>query len=81
MTEEIAKLSEVRTKQVSDRLLTVSEVAEILQVSKQWVYDHSGRREPRLLCVRLGSVVRFRRIDIDAFIEQHLNAPRHRGRL
>jgi excisionase family DNA binding protein len=77
---EIKKTSEVTVARARDRLLTVSEVAGILGVSKQWVYDHTDRCEPRLSCVRLGSAVRFRATDIDAFIQQQLNAPRRRRR-
>jgi excisionase family DNA binding protein len=54
---------------VIQRLLTVQEVAEILHVSAAWVYDHADRKQPRIPIVRLGKAVRFRPVDIQAFIE------------
>jgi excisionase family DNA binding protein len=53
------------------RLLTVSDVARWLGVSKGWVYDHVTRKEPRLPCIRMGEITRFRRADIENFIEKH----------
>jgi hypothetical protein len=39
------------------KLLSVSEVAELLGVSSAWVRDHaSGRRQPKLAAVKLGTV-------------------------
>ena len=56
-------------------LLTIDQVAEMLQVSKAWVRDHATRREPRIPVVRLGdrrAVLRFRAQDVEQFIAQHL---------
>ena len=61
-------------------LLTVSQVAQRLGMSKQWVRDHIDRRHPRIDVVRWGSAVRFRPSDVDRFIIQHVNAPRLRRR-
>jgi excisionase family DNA binding protein len=61
-------------------LLTVSQVAEHLSVSEQFVRDHATRCTPIIPCVRLGSLLRFRSEDIDAFIEQQLKAPAFRRR-
>jgi len=55
----------------SDRLLTINEVAEWLGVSKAWVYDHATRKKPFLPCVRLGEITRFRRAEIESFIQEH----------
>jgi excisionase family DNA binding protein len=55
-------------------LLTVAEVAARLTVSEQFVRDHATRCEPLIPCVRLGSLIRFRDIDIDAFIQERLQA-------
>jgi excisionase family DNA binding protein len=59
-----------------DRLLTINEVAEWLGVSKAWVYDHATRKKPFLPCVRFGELTRFRREEIERFIQEHasLNA-------
>lgn len=47
-------------------LLTVDEVAHILRVPRSWVYSHLDR----LPTIRLGRYVRFRRSEIDGFLEQ-----------
>jgi excisionase family DNA binding protein len=64
----------------SEALLTVQQVAAQLTVSPQFVRDHATRCDPRIPCVRLGSVMRFRRVDIERFIEQQLQAPPFRRR-
>jgi len=52
-------------------LLTVAEVASILRVSQGWIRDHaSGRRRPVLPSVKLGKCLRFRREDVQNFIEE-----------
>lgn len=65
---------------MNDPLLTVEQVAARLSVSEQFVRDHATRCEPRIPTVRLGSLLRFRTSDIDAFIEQQLQAPPFRRR-
>jgi len=58
------------------RLLTLDDVAEYLNVSKDWVRDHATRRRPRIPVVRLGSkraILRFRPSDIENFIAQNLS--------
>ena len=47
-------------------LLTAEEVAEILRVPRSWVYSH----QDQLPTVRLGRYVRFRRCEIDRFLEE-----------
>jgi excisionase family DNA binding protein len=54
-----------------DRLLTIDEVSVWLGVSKAWVYDHVTRKHPRLPCIRFGELTRFRRKEIERFIEEH----------
>jgi len=52
-------------------LLTTKDVASLLRVSCGWVRDHaSGRRRPKLQCVKLGKAVRFRLVDVNNFIEK-----------
>ena len=53
------------------RLLTINEVSEWLGVSKAWVYDHVTRKKPLLPCVRFGEITRFRRDEIEKFIQDH----------
>ncbi len=55
-----------------ERLLTINEVAAWLGVSKAWVYDHATRKKPFLPCVRFGELTRFRRAEIERFIQEHV---------
>jgi excisionase family DNA binding protein len=55
-----------------ERLLTINEVAAWLGVSKAWVYDHATRKKPFLPCVRFGELTRFRRTEIERFIQEHV---------
>jgi len=52
-----------------EKLLSVEDVAEILNVSIAWVYDHADRKRPVIPSVRLGKAVRFRPEDVQTFIE------------
>jgi hypothetical protein len=57
------------------RLWTLDEVAEFLQMSKDWVRDHATRRQPRIPSIRLGgrrAVLRFRPQDVRQFVNEHL---------
>ena len=54
-----------------EELITAAEVARWLNVSRAWVFEHAnGRRRPHLPSVKLGKSVRFRPIDVDAFIRE-----------
>lgn len=55
-----------------ERLLTPREVARWLGVSDRWVRDHATRRLPRIPAVHLGSLLRFRRVDVKEFVEVQL---------
>jgi excisionase family DNA binding protein len=50
----------------NDVLLTADEVAAILRVPRSWVYGHLDL----LPTVRLGRYVRFRRIEVELFLER-----------
>ena len=53
-------------------LLTARDVARELWVSVAWVRDHAiGRRQPVLPAIRMGAILRFRRSDIDTFLQLH----------
>lgn len=53
-----------------ERLMTPQQVGEWLGVSAGWVLDHaSGRRRPHLPSLKLGKAVRFRREDVQQFID------------
>jgi len=53
---------------MQNKLLTPEEVSERLCISKRSLYELL-RRDSGLPVVRLGRAVRFRSIDVDAFIE------------
>jgi excisionase family DNA binding protein len=52
-----------------DRLLNAREVAARLGVSERWVRDHTTRRSPRIRAVKLGTLIRYRRADLEIFME------------
>lgn len=65
--------SRVRGESVKNaNLMTVKEVAEYLHVSANYVYQNSSD----LGGVKIGAALRFRREDIDRFVETHRIAPR-----
>ena len=67
---------------VKDALLTVEEVAQRLNVSKDWVWDHSSRKAPYLPVIRMSDgVLRYRFSEVEEFVKERerLSAPR-RGR-
>jgi predicted DNA-binding transcriptional regulator AlpA len=52
-------------------LLTADEVAKRLNVSTDWVWDHSSRRRPLLPVIRMGDgTLRYRRSGIEAFVDE-----------
>lgn len=53
----------------AEELLTVDEVAQWLKVPKRWVYDRAQRGE--LPSGRVGRYLRFRRRDVNAFIDRN----------
>ena len=54
-----------------DRLLTAEEVAERLNVTKDWVWDHSSRKAPFLPVIRIGDgTLRYRASKLEEFINE-----------
>lgn len=54
-----------------DPLLTAEDVARRLNVSKDWVWDHSSRKTPHLPVIRMGDgTLRYRSSGIEAFISE-----------
>jgi len=52
-------------------LLTAEDVARRLNVSTDWVWDHSSRRKPLLPVIRMGDgALRYRASGIEAFIDE-----------
>jgi len=61
-------------KQV-DPMLTVEDVAARLNVSKDWVWDHSSRKLPYLPVIRMSDgVLRYRASEIEEFINERQRA-------
>lgn len=54
---------------LSESLWTAKQAAALLGVSERWVRDHATRRFPKLPVVKLGPLLRFRRTDVEQFIE------------
>jgi hypothetical protein len=70
---------------VYDPLLTPEQVAARLNVSPDWVRDHSSRKCPRRPVIRLGGgpgragLLRYRASDIENFIQQMARASQWRA--
>lgn len=67
---------------MDDPLLTVEDVGRRLNVSKDWVWDHSSRKKPLLPVIRMGDgALRYRASGIEAFIDERerLSAMRRRA--
>lgn len=55
----------------NDPLLTAEDVAERLNVTKDWVWDHSSRKAPLLPVIRFGDgTLRYRASKIEEFIDE-----------
>lgn len=66
----LVHMMEQRMPQV-DPLLTAEDVASRLNVSKDWVWDHSSRKEPLLPVIRMGDgALRYRFSKIEEFINE-----------
>jgi len=52
-------------------LLTAEAVAELLRVSRDWVWDHSSRRLPYLPVIRMSDgALRYRASQIEEFLSE-----------
>jgi predicted DNA-binding transcriptional regulator AlpA len=55
----------------TDPLLTVEDVAERLNVTKDWVWDHSSRKAPYLPVIRIGDgTLRYRMSQVEEFVDE-----------
>jgi hypothetical protein len=69
-----------------DPLWTPEQVAQRLNVSSDWVRDHSSRKEPRLPVIRLGGgpgragLLRYRASQIEKFLEEMERLSRRNSR-
>jgi predicted DNA-binding transcriptional regulator AlpA len=58
-----------------DALLTVEEVAQRLNVSKDWVWDHSSRKAPYLPVIRMSDgILRYRYSEVEEFVNERERA-------
>lgn len=56
-------------------LLTVEDVAERLNVTKDWVWDHSSRKAPYLPVIRMSDgVLRYRWSEVEQFVRERERA-------
>lgn len=51
-------------------LMDARQVAARLGVSERFVRDHTYRRSPRIHGVKMGKLIRYRRIDVDVFLSE-----------
>ena len=52
------------------RLMNARQVAAKLGVSERWVRDHTTRRSPRIRGLKMGSLIRYRLADVEAFLAE-----------
>ncbi len=61
--------------QLTDPLLTADDVAVRLNVTKDWVWDHSSRRLPYLPVIRMSDgALRYRASQIEEFLSERERA-------
>jgi excisionase family DNA binding protein len=66
MTSDIRESNSTARNPSEEVLLTADEVSQILRVPRSWVYSHLSD----LPVIRLGRYVRFRRSEINGFLEK-----------
>jgi predicted DNA-binding transcriptional regulator AlpA len=65
------ELGGLKKRPQNDPLLSVEEVAQRLNVSRDWVWDHSSRKTPYLPVIRMGDgTLRYRASKIEEFIDE-----------
>ena len=65
---EVAERTNINRE--DERLLNARQVADKLGVSERWVRDHTTRRNPRIRAIKMGMLVRYRRADVDVFMQE-----------
>jgi hypothetical protein len=53
-----------------ERLPNARQVADKLGVSERWVRDHTTRRNPRIRGIKMGTLMRYRRADVEVFMQE-----------
>jgi predicted DNA-binding transcriptional regulator AlpA len=61
----------VERTSAKDPLLTAEDVAQRLNVTKDWVWDHSSRKAPYLPVIRMSDgVLRYRLSEVEEFVNE-----------
>jgi predicted DNA-binding transcriptional regulator AlpA len=79
----MASAASVQQMPSRDALLSVEDVAQRLNVTKDWVWDHSSRKAPYLPVIRMSDgVLRYRSSEVEEFINERerLSAMRRKHR-
>jgi predicted DNA-binding transcriptional regulator AlpA len=79
----MALVNMIGRPQNADPLLTAEDVAERLNVTKDWVWDHSSRKLPYLPVIRMSDgTLRYRASQIEEFVNERerLSALRRKRR-
>jgi len=64
--EVMGSVLTMHAEQLVDPLLSVEDVAERLNVSRDWVWDHSSRKQPYLPVIRMSDgILRYRASQIE----------------
>jgi predicted DNA-binding transcriptional regulator AlpA len=67
----MAFAASVQQMPLRDVLLSVEDVAQRLNVTKDWVWDHSSRKAPYLPVIRMSDgVLRYRSSEVEEFINE-----------
>ena len=67
----MAFAASIRQMPSRDVLLSVEDVAQRLNVTKDWVWDHSSRKAPYLPVIRMSEgVLRYRSSEVEEFINE-----------
>jgi len=79
----MAQVNMIGWPQPTDLLLTAEDVAIRLNVTKDWVWDHSSRKLPYLPVIRMSDgILRYRASQIEEFVSERerLSALRRKRR-
>ncbi len=67
----MALVASVQQMPSRDVLLTADDVAQRLNVTKDWVWDHSSRKAPYLPVIRMSDgVLRYRLSEVEEFVSE-----------
>jgi excisionase family DNA binding protein len=69
-TKKDSRVTREAAPEENGEFLTVEEVAAWLRVSPAWIRDHATRKKPHLPVVRLGKLMRFRRLEIQDWLKR-----------